>query len=241
VLGVRCWVLGGRRIADCGVSPEFPVGQEFFFQISEIGPSLFGLRSHCKGEGEDVRGPGVGCSVLGGRRIADCGVSPEFPVGREVFFKISETGACLFGLRSHFKGGGEEEGRGSGVEGRGREKTGFRCWVFGVGGRGGSRVQAKTWGAGCWVFGVRGGRDTRGSGIRDGGSGPLDLPICAHLWNLWMMIFSWHCSPPALCLCGELLFSDGSLRRKSRILRGPRGFFQDFRDRRLPFRAPLAF
>jgi len=70
VLGVRCWVLGGRRIADCGVSPEFPVGQEFFFKISEIGPSLFGLRSHCKGEGEDVRGPGVGCLVLGAGGLA---------------------------------------------------------------------------------------------------------------------------------------------------------------------------
>jgi len=36
-------------------------------------------------------------------------VSPEFPVGRGVFFKIFEIRACFFGGRSHCKGGGEEE------------------------------------------------------------------------------------------------------------------------------------
>jgi len=83
------------------------VGQEFFFKISEIGPSLFGLRSHCKGGGErkgrgsGVEGRGGGGTVLGVRcwgpedcrfSIADCDVSPEFPVGRPAFFGIFAFG-----------------------------------------------------------------------------------------------------------------------------------------------------
>jgi len=83
------------------VSAEFAVGREFFSRFFNSGPAFSGSarilrvegRKRVEGRGSRVEGErrrvvGVRCWVLGARRIAELGVSPEFPIGALVFLRF---------------------------------------------------------------------------------------------------------------------------------------------------------